>query len=102
MSHTFIFPSSAVVTILWAIRGIDKRVHRVEVTLLLQDVRFRLPLPYQQLTKLRRPECKPFSRLVDSHEIDFVLGDAQAVDHIEIGHLVEAKNTVGEAGDEEV
>lgn len=63
---------------LLAVGGVDKGVDGVEVALLLKDVGFRLPFPYQELAELGGAKGEPFSGFVDGDEVYVVLGDAVA------------------------
>lgn len=58
---------------LLAVGGVDEGVDGVEVALLLEDVGFRLPFPYQELAELGGAEGEPFSGFVDGDEVYVVL-----------------------------
>ena len=66
----------------------DLHIHVKRMALLLQDVRFRLPLPHQQLPSLCAPKPEPFSSGVDAGCGDSFVGDAQRVNVVKVRHLV--------------
>ena len=56
-----------------AIWRVCESISGVEMALLLQYIRFGLPLPYKKLAELRGTECKPFARFVYTNVINIVL-----------------------------
>lgn len=72
------------------------------MTLLFEDVGFRLPFPDEELAQLLSAECEPFAGWVDGDGGDAFLRDAEGVDVGEVGHLPESEDAGGETDDEEV
>ena len=81
-------------------RRVGESCHVVEVTLLLEHVRLRLPLPHEELAELLARQADPVAGRIEDTRGDGMLGDAQRVDQIELGQLVEEERAVGKAADE--
>ena len=64
------------------------------MSLLLEHVRLRLPLPDQQLAQLRAAEGEPFPAGRDCGGVDTTVGDGERVDLVACGHLIERKGAV--------
>ena len=85
-----------------AVGRVGEGVHSVKVALLLDDVRLGLPLPDQELAKLRGAKCEPLARLVDRDMVDAVLRNAESVDAVEVGELIKTKDARREADNQKV
>ena len=59
-----------------AVWAVGEAVHVIIVTLLLEDIALRLPLPDQQLTETGAAKGQPLTTGVDSYTADTLLGDA--------------------------
>jgi len=85
-----------------AVLGVGEGVEVVEVALLLHNVGLGLPLPNQELAEVRAAKGEPLAREIDGGGADLVAGDAEGVDHVEVGHLEDAKDARVEPEDEEL
>lgn len=77
-------------------------VHGIEVSLLFQHVRLGLPFPNKQLTQFGCTKGQPLACLVDSDIVDIVLRNAQALNLGEFWQLVNEKQSMREACDEQL
>ena len=58
-----------------SIGAVGQTVHVVVVTLLLEDIALRLPLPDQQLAKTGTAKCQPLSSHIHCYTCDTLLGN---------------------------
>ena len=65
-----------------SIRRVGNRVEVEEVTLLLHDVGFTLPLPDEELSLFSATHGHPVGLSVDSNTVNFVLGNLKRVDRL--------------------
>ena len=56
-----------------SVRCVCQRVHIKEMTLLFEDIRLRLPFPYEKLAERACTKGKPLSRGRDRNRGDFLL-----------------------------
>ena len=85
-----------------AVRRELQRADAVIMALLLEHVGLGLPLPDEQLAERGAAESEPVAGAIDGAGGDAAVGDGERVDEIEVGHLVEGEDAVGEADDEEM
>ena len=67
-----------------AIRGVGHCVKVKEMSLLLEDICFTLPLPDEKLAKFRTAQHYPVTRNIEPHRVDGLVRDGETVDQTHI------------------